>query len=148
MRKSIPELDESVMNAIQIRQIQQAEFVTAVCRKCSRHQEVPPGDEVGRHIRAKSRASRLMVLARRPFGITRGCETIVSREMRDDAILREVEVPLEGSKDVCEVVHIAGDADETSEAVLQVTMTKYNEVDCADKKTWCGTPIPSRRWSS
>ena len=28
----------------------------------------------------------------------------VSREVRDDAILREVEVPCEGSKDVCEVV--------------------------------------------
>ena len=47
MRKSIPELDESVTNAIEIRQMQQAEFVTAVYRKCSRHLEVPPGDEVG-----------------------------------------------------------------------------------------------------
>ena len=47
MRKSIPELDESVMNAIEIRQMQQAEFVTAVYRKCSRHQGVSPGDEVG-----------------------------------------------------------------------------------------------------
>ena len=37
---------------------------------------------------------------------------------------------------VCEVVHIAGDADETS---------KYIEVDGVDKKTWCGTPILSRR---
>ena len=42
--------------------------------------------------------------------------------MRDDAILRDVEVPFEGSKDVCEVVHIAGDADETSEAALQDIM--------------------------
>ena len=50
-------------------------------------------------------------------------------EVRDDAILREVEVPFEGNKDVCEVVHIAGDADETS-------------------KTWCGTPITSRRLRS
>ena len=41
------ELDESVMNAIEIRQVQQAEFATAVYRKCSRHQGVPPGDEVG-----------------------------------------------------------------------------------------------------
>ena len=41
------ELDESVTNAIEIRQMQQAEFVTAVYRKCSRHQGVPPGDEVG-----------------------------------------------------------------------------------------------------
>ena len=32
MRKSIPELDESVTNAIEIRQMQQAEFVTAVYR--------------------------------------------------------------------------------------------------------------------
>ena len=43
MRKSIPELDESVTNVIEIRQMQQAEFVAAVCRKCSS----PPGDEVG-----------------------------------------------------------------------------------------------------
>ena len=70
----------------------------------------------GRHIRAKPRASRLMILARRPF--TRECEKSVSREVRDDAILREVEVLVERSKDVCEVVYIAGDADETSEAVL------------------------------
>ena len=41
------EFDESVTNAIEIRQMQQAEFVTAVHRKCSRHQGVPPGDEVG-----------------------------------------------------------------------------------------------------
>ena len=27
-------------------------------------------------------------------------------------------------------------------------MTKYNEVNCVDKGTWCGTPIPSRRWRS
>ena len=47
MRKSIPELDESVTNAIEIRQMQQAEFVTAVNRKCSRHQGVRPGEEVG-----------------------------------------------------------------------------------------------------
>ena len=47
MRKSIPELDENLTNAIEIRQMQQAEFVTAVYRKCSRHQEVLPGDEVG-----------------------------------------------------------------------------------------------------
>ena len=44
---SSSELDESVTNAIEIRQMQQAEFVTAVHRKCSRHQGVPPGDEVG-----------------------------------------------------------------------------------------------------
>ena len=71
----------------------------------------------GRHIRAKPRASRLMILARRPFSFTCKCETSVSREVRDDAILREMEVPVEGSKDVCEVVCIAGDADETSEAL-------------------------------
>ena len=40
-------LDESVTSAIEIRQMQQAEFVTAGYRKCSRHQGVPPGDEVG-----------------------------------------------------------------------------------------------------
>ena len=47
MRKSIPELDKSVTNAIEIRQMQQAQFLTAVYRMCSRHQGVPPGDEVG-----------------------------------------------------------------------------------------------------
>ena len=41
MRKSVRELDESVRNAIQIRQMQQTEFVAAVYHKCSRHQEVP-----------------------------------------------------------------------------------------------------------
>ena len=41
----------------------------------------------------------------------------MSAVVRDDAILREVEVPVEGSKEVCEMVHIAGDADETSEAL-------------------------------
>ena len=55
--------------------------------------------------------------SRQPFGFTRECETSASREVGDDAILREVEVPSEGSKDVCEVVFIAGDADETSEAL-------------------------------
>ena len=35
MRKSIPELDESVTNTIETRQMQQAEFVAAVYRKCS-----------------------------------------------------------------------------------------------------------------
>ena len=44
---SSTELDESVTNAIKIRQMQQAEFVTAVYSKCLRHQGVPPGDEVG-----------------------------------------------------------------------------------------------------
>ena len=83
----------------------------------------------GRHIRAKPRASRLMNPTRRPFSSTRECEASVSREVRGDTILREVEVPIEGSKDVCEVVYIAGDADETS----QDTMTKYNEVNCVDK---------------
>ena len=47
MRKSIPELDESLTNTIETGQMQQAEFVTAVYRKCSRHQAVPSGDEVG-----------------------------------------------------------------------------------------------------
>ena len=101
-----------------------------------------------RHVRAKPRASRLMILARRPFGFTRGCETSASREVRDDAILREVEVPFEGRKDVCEVVHIAGDAEETSDAVLQDIMTKYNEVICVDTKTWSETSMSSRQWSS
>ena len=71
----------------------------------------------GRHIRAKPRASRLMILARRPFGFTRECETSVSRQVRDDALLCEVEVPVEGRKGVCGVLYIAGDADETAEAL-------------------------------
>ena len=33
-------------DTIEIRQVQQEEFATAVYHKCSRHQEVPPGDEV------------------------------------------------------------------------------------------------------
>ena len=70
--------------------------------------------------------------------LTHVCETSVSREVRDDAILCEVEVPVEGSKDVCEVVYIAGDADETWD----------NDVNCVDKKSWCVTPITSRWWSS
>ena len=40
-------IDEMMTNAVEIRQMQQAEFVTAVYRKCSRHQGVPQGDEVG-----------------------------------------------------------------------------------------------------
>ena len=58
-----------------------------------------------------------MDTARRPFGLIREFETSSSRDVGHGAILREVEVPFEGSKDVCEVVHIAGDADETSEAL-------------------------------
>ena len=111
------ELDESVTNAIEIRQMQQAEFVTAVYRKCSRHKESSLETKSRRHIRAKPRASRLMILEGRPFGFTRECETSFSREVGDDAILREVEILVEGSKDVCEVVYIAGDADKTSEAL-------------------------------
>ena len=71
----------------------------------------------GRHVRAKPRARKLMDTARRPFGLIRECETSSSREVKYNAVLREVEVPFKGSKDVCEVVHIAGDADETSEAL-------------------------------
>ena len=31
---------------------------------------------------------------------------------------------------------------------LQDIMTKYNEVNCVDKLTWCETLILSRRWGS
>ena len=41
------EFDGCVRNAIGIRQMQQAEFATAVHRECSRHQGVTPGGEVG-----------------------------------------------------------------------------------------------------
>ena len=37
----------------------------------------------GRNVRAKPRANRLMILARRPFGFTRECETSASREERE-----------------------------------------------------------------
>ena len=70
------ELDESVTNAIEIRQVQQAEFISL--------QEM----KSGRQVRAKQRASRLVIPTRRPFSFTR----------------------------VCGAVYIAGDADETSEA--------------------------------
>ena len=72
-----------------------------------------------------------MILARRPFSFTRECETSVSREVRDDATLREVEVPVEGSKDVCEAgVHCWRRMTKRTEALkLQDIMTKYNEVN-------------------
>ena len=41
------ELDESVTNAIEIREMQQAKPVTAVYRKCSRHQKVFQEMKVG-----------------------------------------------------------------------------------------------------
>ena len=44
---SSSEFDESVTNEIEIIQMQQAEFVAAVYRKCSRQQGVPPGNDVG-----------------------------------------------------------------------------------------------------
>ena len=47
----------------------------------------------GRHVRAKPSASRPMILAKRPFGFSRECE----------------------------VVYIAGDVDETSEALSRRT---------------------------
>ena len=43
---SSSELDESVTNAVEFSQMQQAEFISTVYRKCSRHQEDPPGNEV------------------------------------------------------------------------------------------------------
>ena len=44
---SSSELDKSVTNAIEIRQMQQAEFLAAIHRKCSRHPGVLPGNKVG-----------------------------------------------------------------------------------------------------
>ena len=86
---SSSELDETVTNAIEIRQMQQAENVTAFYCKCSRDIKEPLHEmKSGRHIRAKPCASRLMIPARGPFSFIR----------------------------VCEVVYIAGDVDETSEA--------------------------------
>ena len=114
---SSSELDESVTNTIEIRQVQKAEFISASIASVrdikESLQEMKSGSP-------KPSARRLMILARRPFSFTH----------------------------VCEVVYIAGDADETSEAELQDIMTKYNEVNCVDKLTWCETLILSRRWSS
>ena len=80
MWKSIPELDESVTNAIEIRP-----FIASVRDIKDSLQEM----KSGRHVSAKPSASRVMIQARRPFSFTRECE----------------------------VVYIAGDADETSEAL-------------------------------
>ena len=118
---SSSELDESVTNAIEIRQMQQAEFVTAVYRKCSRHQGVPPGDEVG---------------ASRP------CEATC--EQADDP----GEATIQFHSCVRGGVHCWRRRRNVGSSELQDIMTKYNEVDCVDKKTWCGTLILSRRWSS
>ena len=73
---SSSELDESVTNAIEIRQMQQAEFVAAVNRNCSRHQGVPPGDGSRSHVPCEASASRLMIPVRRPFSFTRVREVV------------------------------------------------------------------------
>ena len=87
--KSIPELDESVTNAIEIRQMQQAEFVTAAIASVRDIKESLQEMKSGRHIRSKPCTSRPMIPARRPSSFIR----------------------------VCEVVYIAGDVDEKSEAL-------------------------------
>ena len=33
-----------------------------------------------------------------------------------------------------------------SKTVLQDILKKYSDPKCVDKRTWCGTPIPTRRW--
>ena len=118
---SSSELDETVTNAIEIRQMQQAEFVTAVYRKCSRHQGVPPGDEVG---------------ASRP------CEA--KCEQTDDP----GEATIQFHSCVRGGVHCWRRRRNIGSSELQDITTKYNEVDCVDKLTWCETLILSRRWSS
>ena len=30
--------------------------------------------------------------------------------------------------------------------VLQDILKKYSDPNCVDRITWCGTPMPSRRW--
>ena len=54
-------LDESATNAVEM---QQAEFVTAVYRKCRDIKESLQEMKSGRHIRAKPRANRPMIPAR------------------------------------------------------------------------------------
>ena len=88
MRKSILELDKSVTNAVEIRQMQQAEFVTPIASVRDMKESLQEMKS-GSHIRSKQRASRLMIPARRPFGFSRECD----------------------------VVYIAGDVDETSGAL-------------------------------
>ena len=92
--------------------------------------ESPPGDEVGASHPVRSHdESRLMNLSRRLLRFTRECEASVSREARDDAILREVEVLVEGSKDVCASgVQCRRRRRNVGSSELQDIMTKYNEV--------------------
>ena len=105
---SSSELDESVTNAIEIRQMQQAEFVAAVYRKCSRHQGVPPGEEVG---------------ASHP------CEATC--EQADDPS----EATIQFHSCVRGGVHCWRRRRNVGSSELQDIMTKYNEVNCVDKLT-------------
>ena len=101
--------------------MQQAEFVTAVYRECSRHQGVSPGDEVG---------------ASRP------CEATC--ELTDDP----GEATIQFHSCVRGGVRCWRHQRNVGSSELQEIMTKYSEVNCVDKLTWCETPITSRWWSS
>ena len=118
---SSSELDESVTNDTEIRQVQQAEFISAHYRKCSRHQGVVSGDEVG---------------ASHP------CEATC--EQADDP----GEATIQFHSCVRGGVHCRRRRRNVGRSKLQDIMTKYNEVNCVDKLTWCETLILSRRWSS
>ena len=83
MRKSILKLDEQTDRCS--RQSSWQPSVASVGDIKESLQEM----KSGRHVRAKPRASRLMVPARRLFGFTRECETSASRKVRDDATLLE-----------------------------------------------------------
>ena len=103
---SSSELDESVTNAIENRQMQQAEFVTAVYHKCTRHQEVPPGE----------------------VGASRPCEA--QCEQADDP----GEVTFQFHSCMRGGVHCLRDANKNfGSSELQDIMTKYNEVNCVDE---------------
>ena len=154
MRKSIPELDESVTNAIEIWQMQQAEFVAAVQNIKGSLQVrtdlvVLDGDgsrgvtSVRSHVRAG-------------WWSWRG-DRSVSSWVRDECQPwgeRRCYSSWSGSTFWSQQGRVRGGAHcwrrrrNVGSSVLQDIMTKYNEVKCVDKKTWCGTPISSRRWSS
>ena len=40
------------------------------------------------------------------------------------------------------------DVQDVQSNLMQDIRRKYKDVNCVDKKTWYGTPISSRRWSS
>ena len=93
-------------NAIDTRQMQQAEFVTVVHRKCSRHQEVFPVDEVG---------------ASRP------CDAKCEQTDYPGEVTIQFHSCVRGG------VHCWRRRRNVGSSQLQDIMTKHNEVNCVDK---------------